>query len=317
MDGNGVRQDYTEAAKWYREAADQGDVDAQTVLGNLYLAGNGVRQDYTEAAKWYRKAAEQGITDAQTALGHLYLVGNGVRKDYTEAAKWYGKAAIQGNSLAQYELGLIYYYGKGTSISYPIAFQWFSKAAEQENADAELMLGIMFGTGQVEHIDLEKAKRWILKAAEHGNKRAKELYKQLESITEAKASSSGCFITTAVCDALNKPDNCDELVAMRWLRDKLKVEDADMAALIEEYYRIAPLVVRKIDNEADAPLIYRQLWVNYISKIYCDIKQKDYRAAKLRYINMLEDLCMRYNEPLAHGIKEKINRIRLSNHCAH
>ena len=55
-----VNQDYDEAAKWYHLAAEQGDANAQYVLGVLYEDGLGVEQSNTEAAKWYRKAAEQG-----------------------------------------------------------------------------------------------------------------------------------------------------------------------------------------------------------------------------------------------------------------
>ena len=33
---------------------------AQVKLADIYLEGRGVPQDYTEAAEWYRRAAEQG-----------------------------------------------------------------------------------------------------------------------------------------------------------------------------------------------------------------------------------------------------------------
>ena len=59
--GQGVPQDYAEAVKWYRLAAEQGDADAQYNLGVMYDNGQGVPQDYAEAVKWYRLAAEQGL----------------------------------------------------------------------------------------------------------------------------------------------------------------------------------------------------------------------------------------------------------------
>ena len=34
--------------------------------------GEGVEQDYAEAVKWYRLAAEQGNADAQYNLGYAY-----------------------------------------------------------------------------------------------------------------------------------------------------------------------------------------------------------------------------------------------------
>ena len=34
-------------------------------------------QDYAEAAKWYRKAAEQGYAEAQYFLAFMYSLGRG------------------------------------------------------------------------------------------------------------------------------------------------------------------------------------------------------------------------------------------------
>jgi TPR repeat protein len=37
----------------------------------MYSAGQGVEQDYEEAVKWYRKAAENGVDYAKEALKSL------------------------------------------------------------------------------------------------------------------------------------------------------------------------------------------------------------------------------------------------------
>jgi len=73
---------------WCLEAAEQGDADAQSMLGYLYENGRGVPQDYAQAAAWYRKAAEQGNVKAQYGLGGLYRYGLGVPQDYAEACFW-------------------------------------------------------------------------------------------------------------------------------------------------------------------------------------------------------------------------------------
>ena len=54
------------------QAAGQGYAKAQFNLGLMYYNGQGVRQDYTQAVQWYRKAAEQGLADAQYNLGVAY-----------------------------------------------------------------------------------------------------------------------------------------------------------------------------------------------------------------------------------------------------
>ena len=59
--GKGVPQDYKEAVKWYRLAAEQGDARCSIQSWLHVHNGEGVPQDYKEAVKWYRLAAEQGV----------------------------------------------------------------------------------------------------------------------------------------------------------------------------------------------------------------------------------------------------------------
>ena len=61
-------------------AAEQGNAEAESNLGDMYLTGSGVAQDYAEAAQWYRRAAEQGYAPAQFDLGRMYLDARGFRK---------------------------------------------------------------------------------------------------------------------------------------------------------------------------------------------------------------------------------------------
>jgi tetratricopeptide (TPR) repeat protein len=98
------RQDYGEAMRSYRMAADQGNADAQVYVGNLFYLGQGTVQDYPEALRWYRKAADRGNADAEFSIGLLYEYGLGVPEDYAEATRWYRKAADQGNAFAKSRL---------------------------------------------------------------------------------------------------------------------------------------------------------------------------------------------------------------------
>ena len=77
-----MKQDFAEAVKWRRLAADQGHADAQNNLGFCYFNGKGVKQDFVEAVKWWRLAAEQGDADAQNSLGDCYYNGEGVKQDF-------------------------------------------------------------------------------------------------------------------------------------------------------------------------------------------------------------------------------------------
>ena len=76
--------DYAIALKELEPLAEQGDVDAQFILGYMYDEGKGVPQDNKEAMKWYRLAAEQGDAGAEFNLGIMYVSGKGVPQDYKE-----------------------------------------------------------------------------------------------------------------------------------------------------------------------------------------------------------------------------------------
>ena len=109
---------------------------AQHYLAMRYTQGQGVTQDYREAAKWSRLSAEQGLEMAQAALGWAYQNGRGVTQDFREAMKWYRLSAEQGNPIAQYNLGQMYGLGQGIEQVYVYAHMWFNIAASNwiENA---------------------------------------------------------------------------------------------------------------------------------------------------------------------------------------
>jgi uncharacterized protein len=73
----------------------RGDPVAQARLGWLFLNGRGVPQDFTEAAKWFYRAATHGNGGAQYELGMLYNKGQGVRRDYVLSYLWLNLSAAQ------------------------------------------------------------------------------------------------------------------------------------------------------------------------------------------------------------------------------
>ena len=121
--------DYVTAVQEWRPLAEQGDADAQIILGIMYDKGEGVAEDNAEAVKWYRLAAEQGEANAQYNLGNMYNEGKGVLQDDAEAVKWYRLAAEQGDAQAQYNLANMHYYGKGVLQDNIMAHMWYNIAS--------------------------------------------------------------------------------------------------------------------------------------------------------------------------------------------
>jgi TPR repeat protein len=122
--GKGVEQDSTEAARWYLKAAKQGDWIAQNNLGVLYAEGNGVPHDYNKAHQWWLKSAEQGYEEAQCNLGVSYDFGEGVIKDHEKAVYYFLQAAKGGHPKAQYNLGIMYAEGEGIARDYMESYKW-------------------------------------------------------------------------------------------------------------------------------------------------------------------------------------------------
>ncbi|BBF13007.1 hypothetical protein NTHiID20_04930 [Haemophilus influenzae] len=100
-----TRGDYQTTFKFLLPLAEQGNAQAQLMLGSMYANGLGVKQDDVEAVKWYRKAADQGVANAQAMLGFLYFLGKrGVQVNKSLAKEWFGKACDNG-----YQEGCEYY----------------------------------------------------------------------------------------------------------------------------------------------------------------------------------------------------------------
>ena len=69
-------KNYAEAVKWWKPAAEQGHMEAQTSLGVLYMTGGGVEQDLDKAKEWLQRAAAQGDENAAGMIEIFDLSGD-------------------------------------------------------------------------------------------------------------------------------------------------------------------------------------------------------------------------------------------------
>ena len=167
--GAGGDKCLSDAAYYFRLAAEQGSASAQTKIGKCYLAGEGVQEDDTKAFEWFEKAAKQNDADGQCMLGRCYQQGWGTNIDYSQACLWYKKAAEQGNAKGQYYMGSCYEDGIGVIENDSEALKWFMKAAEQDDIEAQLCVGTYYADGISVQKDTYEATKWFKKAAEKGH----------------------------------------------------------------------------------------------------------------------------------------------------
>jgi hypothetical protein len=86
------RADLQAALRIWMQAAEGGDAEAQTNVGEIYERGMGVAPNHEAAAQWYQKAADKGYSRASFNLGTLYEQGLGVPQDSLRALNLYRQA---------------------------------------------------------------------------------------------------------------------------------------------------------------------------------------------------------------------------------
>lgn len=139
------RGDYATALKEWRPLAEQGDIEAQINLAEMYRFGWGVPRDGKEAVKWLRLSAVQGDAGSAYKLGNIYKGQGlpGVYADPVEAAVWLQIAVNRGNTEALYDLGELYYRQK----RYNKAAEALRLSSQSGNLGAIYILGKLYKKG--------------------------------------------------------------------------------------------------------------------------------------------------------------------------
>lgn len=124
------RGDFAQAVRLLKPQAEAGQIDAQIMLGQMYLKGQGVPADVAAGIAWIRKAADQGSPIAAYDLGLFSANGIGAPQDIHAAATWYRKAAHQGFPDAAFNLAVLYHKGVGLEQSDAMALRWADAAID-------------------------------------------------------------------------------------------------------------------------------------------------------------------------------------------
>jgi hypothetical protein len=114
----------------YKRQAEEGDLDAQCMLGCHLFRGVGISVDKCEAFKWYKRAAESGHIDSMHFYGQCYFYGDGVATNVHEGIKWITRSGEAGYANAQYYLGYIYENGFGVAVDIHAAIKWYTLASK-------------------------------------------------------------------------------------------------------------------------------------------------------------------------------------------
>ena len=168
------------------ERAEQGDPASQYRMGLRYTNGQGVEQDYAQAAAWFGRAAKSGHTEAQYLAGISYYTGRGVGVDQARAVTLFEKAARQGHVRSFYQLGDAYSNARGVAKDLAWAVHWYERAAQAGHHGAMLSFGVLRAAGLGVQKDAVSALSWLELAARNKQPQASILRDRVA----AKMSSS-------------------------------------------------------------------------------------------------------------------------------
>lgn len=103
-----------------------------------------------------------------------------------------------------------------------------------------------------------------------------------------------CYVTTAVCQNIGRGEDCEELRLIKDFRDHYLSATKEGRALIDEYYDIAPTLVKRIAKDKDAQEKYAWLWNAYLAPCVAYIKAGLQEDCKAAYCSMMEELKKEY-----------------------
>lgn len=111
--------------------------------------------------------------------------------------------------------------------------------------------------------------------------------------TSKSAQSSGCYITTMMCDKLDCNDDNYYLEKMRSLRNQMKTNATDIPLLVM-YDQIGPKIAGAIQNDEFGDKISYSMFKHYIIPAVTAIENYDLNLAKDIYIAMTYSLANHY-----------------------
>ena len=198
--------------------ANQGNPEAQTLLGSLYSGTRygGFRKNYKKSFTWISMAAEQDYTKAQLAMAEMYKGGEVVPENARKAKVWYEKVAEKGNLDGINGLARLYRYGTGVRKDYEKAFQYYLQAALAGHTPSQVGLGLSYRDAKGVKKNLVKAYAWLsIAAAKIDTQRWKAMEKRYKDEQENLDKS------TPQCKHLSKLDQMSERFAIGYARQMI------------------------------------------------------------------------------------------------
>lgn len=141
---------------WLNKSVANGNLQAMTKLGDLYISGKLVNKDVNKGMELLNQAAAQGFAPAMVKLGEVALEQN--QKD--KALQWFNKAGNSQSNEAYLDLAHVYLQEKNSVHDPKEAYMWILKAAQNESTEGKRELAELYKNGIGVAADPNLAKQW-------------------------------------------------------------------------------------------------------------------------------------------------------------
>lgn len=153
----GFKQDYHQAKKYLRMAANRNHAGSLALLGYMHCLGLGLQPNMDTAYSYFVSAATHNDPLGHNGLGFLYFKGTrSLARDVKLAFKHFNESAFSGSADGMYNLASMYLTGAGTQQSFHHAVLYYTQALDRGHTPAAYSLALMHlnGVGTVRDCDI-------------------------------------------------------------------------------------------------------------------------------------------------------------------
>jgi hypothetical protein len=267
----------SEAARYYRLSADQGNVFSQLNYGRCLEFGKGVSIDLNEAAKYYKLSADQGHAQAQFYYGVLLDTGGDVLMNKSLATHYFKLSADQENAQAQSKYGVLLARDEGISMNKSLAAHCFKLSAAQGNAQTAYPQEVDFIIG-IDAPSIPKASHCFVK------------------FVDRSYASSRWIKFKIVSGLINGPESIDALKSYEGtftrFQEILYLHIPDFVKLSLSYFQAEEIITAEggmfLVKWCDLDITYAT-WEHFVPpELFDDWRQKSARTVPIKKTHVLD-----------------------------
>ena len=266
---------------------------AQLQMAQMQSAGHAADVQAAALAQHEQTAASLTIAGLQAALqGHAIDVG---AQTAALQATLNAQQAEQANTLSAriQEAGINAQTAMASMKEYESVHQMDTMAAMNAQNQATLIAAqtiakdTQLGVAQIQaNVELAKTQASVdVQKANINKKKPAPWYNPL---------GIKCYLTTACCVQQGLPDDCHELTMMRKFRDEYVAHLPLGEEILRDYYQTARPITEAINALPDASVIWKRLYIGFITPCVYFVEQGDNESAYAVYTSMTKRLKLEY-----------------------